>query len=73
MSDTLKHAGAACPKCREPYCAEFAQKGHKPRWSCSCGAGGDLIGEVAGATPPAQGTAGKTVHEAPPGIFRSRT
>jgi hypothetical protein len=57
MSDTLKRAGASCPKCHEPYCAEYAQKGQKGRWSCSCGAGGDLIGAVSGSSVPAPAAA----------------
>jgi hypothetical protein len=42
---TAKHVGADCPKCSAPYPAEYAQAGQPPRWSCTCGAGGDLHGQ----------------------------
>lgn len=42
---TAKRAGADCPKCGDPYPAEYAQKDQPPRWSCTCGAGGELFGQ----------------------------
>lgn len=59
MSDTLKTAGASCPKCHAHCPAEYAQMGQPPRWTChGCGAGGPLTGEFAGrasasSAPPA--------------------
>lgn len=56
---TAKRAGADCPKCSDPYPAEYAQAGQSPRWSCTCGASGDLFGQftarksLAAPAPPA--------------------
>ncbi|HEX7891480.1 MAG TPA: hypothetical protein VF522_19165 [Ramlibacter sp.] len=54
---TTKHAGADCPKCGDPYPAEYAQQGQSPRWSCTCGAGGELSGHF---------TARRALHAPPP-------
>jgi hypothetical protein len=51
---TAKRSGADCPKCSDPYPAEYAQKDQPPRWSCVCGAGGELFGQfTARETVPA--------------------
>jgi hypothetical protein len=43
-----KREGNNCPKCNYHPCAETVMRGEQPRWSCSsCGASGDLLGEVA--------------------------
>lgn len=68
MSDTLKVAGASCPKCQADFCAEYAQLGAKARWTCNeCGAGGELIGELSirSKTEPAPASkpGGPTTHE----------
>ena len=55
----LKVCGASCPKCGAHYPAEYAQKDQPARWTChGCGAGGDLIGDVCGAS--------RTVKQEPP-------
>jgi hypothetical protein len=51
---TAKRSGADCPKCGDPWPAEYAQMDQAPRWSCVCGAGGELHGHFAGRkTAPA--------------------
>lgn len=53
MSDTLKQAGADCPKCRDAWPAEYAQMGKPTRWTCHvCGASGSIITAARPAAPP---------------------
>lgn len=65
---TPKAAGASCPNCDSAFCAEYAQIGAQPRWSCSCGAFGPLTGSLSirsTSAPPASENSEKprTVHE----------
>lgn len=46
MPDTLKSAGASCPKCGWYPCAEYrGMQDTRTRWTCnSCSAGGTIEG-----------------------------
>lgn len=54
MADTLKTAGASCPKCGYIVCSEYRAMGDTcTRWSCNeCGAGGQIAGSAASAAQP---------------------
>jgi hypothetical protein len=47
----VKNAGADCPKCSDPWPAEFAMQGQPPRWRCVCGASGELHGQFSARQP----------------------
>jgi hypothetical protein len=53
VSNTLKSPGYPCPKCKEPFPAEYAQIGQPARWTChGCSASGPLTGDVARSSTP---------------------
>lgn len=45
MLAITKPAGMPCPTCKST-CAEYTSISGSARWSCSCGASGELTGEI---------------------------
>lgn len=42
VSNTLKSPGADCPKCGASHPAEHRMAGQPMRWTCQCGASGEV-------------------------------